>query len=165
MVRRDKNTAEMAASILDRFVNELDANMLICGLLGGMAAYGGILPPFTRLLMMTSQASGGISGGNLIKSDWDKAYIAIGSLGPGALTGGAFASIFGVLLKNQYVSSGMTPQDAKIKAAEITQNAAFCSGALESMLMYKAMSQPGLLEAVIKAPAEMLKGVGEIVPG
>lgn len=165
MVRRTRKEEMVSLEILDKFVTELDSNMLICGMLGGLAAYGGIIPPFTRLLMMTSQASGGISAGNLIKSDWDKAYLAIGALGPGAITGGAFGSIFGLLLKDQFQKQGFTAQDAKTKAAEISHNAAFCSGALEAMLMYKAMSQPGLLEAVVKAPAEMLKGVGEIIPG
>lgn len=157
--------SEAMADILDKFTTEIDSNMLLCGLLGGLAAYGGIVPPFTRLLMMTSSAAGGVSAGNLIKSDWDKAYLAIGALGPGAITGGGFASVFGLLIKDQLQKDGYSQVSAKQKAAEISQNAAFCSGALEAMLMYKAMSQPGLLEAVVKAPAEMLKGIGQIVPG
>jgi len=161
MVTREQK----ALDSLDKFIGELDPNLILVGLLGGLAAYGGIIPPFTRLLMMTSQASGGISAGNLIKSDWDKAALAITAAGPTLLTGGGFGTVFGLLLKNQLQDQGMAPATAKQKAAEISQNAMFCSGALEAMMMFKAMSQPGLLEAVVRAPAEMLKGVGEIVPG
>lgn len=156
---------QKALDNLDKFIGELDPNLLLVGLLGGIAAYNGIIPPFTRLLMMTSQASGGVAAGNLIKSDWDKAALAITAAGPTVLTGGGFATVFGLLLKNQFKNEGMTATAARQKAAEISQNGMFCSGALEAMMMFKAMSQPGLLEAVVRAPAEMLKGVGEIVPG
>lgn len=164
MVRKT-DTAEKAAEILDRFTNEIDVNMLLCGALGGLAAYGGIVPPFTRLLMMTSAASGGMDLGGLLKNDYEKAAVIVSAMTPGALLGGFAGTLIGVFIKRQLEDSGMSSDAAEIKAAEITQTATFASGALEGMLMYKAMSQPGVIQSVIGMPAEILKGLGAVVPG
>jgi len=163
---RKTSEAEKAAEILDRFTNEIDVNMLLCGALGGLAAYGGIIPPFTRILMLMSGATqipDQLS--NLIKSDYDKAAVVVSALGPGALLGGFAGTLIGLFVKRQLEDGGMDSTTAEMEAAKITSTATFCSGALEGMLMYKAMSSPEIMKSVIAMPGDLLKGIGEIVPG
>lgn len=165
MARKTTDT-EKAAEILDRFTNEIDVNMLLCGALGGLAAYGGIVPPFTRLLMLMSGATAIPSElSNLIKTDYEKAQVVVTALGSGALMGGFAGTLIGLFVKRQLEDGGMPAEQAEIKAGEITTTATFCSGALEGMLMYKAMSNTEIMKSVIAMPGQILKGIGEIVPG
>jgi len=156
--------AQEASKALDRIFAEVDPNLLIAGTLGGLAAYGGIVPPFTRLLMTMTQANG--FGTEIIKEDIDKVKLAtVIASGPVGILGGAAGTLFGILIKQELENGGVSSEVAEKIAADISTTALFASGALEAMLMFKAFSSPGLLEAVVKAPAEMIKGVGEIVPG
>jgi hypothetical protein len=41
----------------------------------------------------------------------------------------------------------------------------FASAALEGAMMYNAMKNPEVMTTMLKAPAEILKGIGAIVPG
>jgi hypothetical protein len=150
---------------LDRFIGELDPNMILCGLMGGMAAYGGIIPPFTRILMTVASASGGPMKVDAMIPDKDKLMIAAAALSPMGLLGGTGATLFGSLLKKQLMEQGTTEQMAETEANKIVATATFCSGALEAMLMYKAFSSPETMKAVIGMPGEILKGIGSIVPG
>lgn len=108
---------------------------------------GGIIPPFTRLMMVM-----GGSGDDYKKLFEVAQAMQFGYSGLGGVIPGLFAL---------YTGSQSTETGAK----DPTTAALFASGALEAMLMYKAFSSPGLLEAVVKAPAEIIKGVGAIVPG
>jgi hypothetical protein len=140
--------AQEASKALDRIFAEVDPNLILAGLLGGTATAGGVIPPFTRLMM----TMGGSADDLNILFEAVKAG-GYGYWGPGGILPGLFAIYSG------YSSDG----SSEPKKPE--PGALFCSGALEAMLMYKAFSTPGLLEAVVKAPAEIIKGVGEIVPG
>jgi len=140
--------AQEASKALDRIFAEVDPNLILAGLLGGTATAGGIIPPFTRLMMVMGDS------GDDFKILFDAAKAAqFGYSGLGGVLPGLFA-----------IYSGYTSQDGS-GTKDPGPAALFASGALEAMLMYKAFSSPGLLEAVVKAPAEIIKGVGEIVPG
>ena len=151
--------AQEASKIIDRLSTEVDANLLIVGTLGGIAAAGGIVPPFTRLLMTVGGAM------NVPDIGIDYAQLSAAALSPMALTGGGAAVIFGSALKNYFMQQGDDDAKAEAKAKTIGSTALFASGALEAMLMYKAFSSPDIMKAVIGAPGEIIKGIGAIVPG
>jgi len=141
--------AQEASKALDRIFAEVDPNLILAGLLGGTATAGGIIPPFTRL-MMTMGGSG---------SDID---ILIQGLKAG---GYGYAGLGGVLPGLFAIYSGYQDRDSSAGNKDPAPGALFASGALEAMLMYKAFSNPELMKTIIGMPAELLKGVGEIVPG
>jgi len=138
--------AQEASKALDRIFAEVDPNLIIAGFLGGTAAAGGLVPPFTRLLSITNSGS---------PADYQRLF-EIGNVfayGPGGIIPGLFRLYLG---EQERAGSPVGSE------ASVAQYALFCSGALEGMLMYKAFSQPGLLEAVITQPAKI---VDAIVPG
>jgi len=158
MVRPTKKAiskAQEASKALDRIFAEVDPNLIIAGFLGGSAAMGGLTPPFTRLLMTMPT-----SGAGLISGDYSKLFATIGVLGPMNIVG-IVPSLFALYMG----SNNPVAEASNYQQRDPGPAALFASGALEAMLMYKAFSTPGLLEAVVKAPAEMIKGVGAIVPG
>jgi len=138
--------AQEASKALDRIFAEVDPNLIIAGFLGGTAAAGGLVPPFTRLLSITGSGTAG---------DYQRLFdvASVFGLGPGGVIPGLFRLYLG-----EQERAGQ-PVDS---SAAVAQYALFCSGALEGMLMYKAFSSPGLLEAVVTQPAKI---VDAIVPG
>jgi len=143
--------AQEASKALDRIFAEVDPNLIIAGFLGGTAAAGGLVPPLTRLLSIVS--SSGTS-----TQDYQRLF-EIGNVfayGPGGLIPGLFRLYLGEQERQGSTASA---------EASIAQYALFCSGALEGMLMYNAMKNPEVLKGIIGMPAEILKGMGEIVPG
>ena len=160
-----KKKKESTAAILDRFVTEIDINMVMCGLSGGIAAYGGLVPPFTRLLMTFNNLMPGGVGFEISKSvDFDHRNVAA-FMSPGGMLGSGAGFLFGSILKKQLTESGTPEALAEAQAKTITSSAIFMSGALEAMLMYKEFSNPEVAKAIISAPAEIIKGVGSVVPG
>jgi hypothetical protein len=143
--KKASQKAQDASRALDRIFAEVDPNLIIAGFLGGSAAAGGIVPPFTRLLM-----TGNSAAGNDVLAAINKTVTVFG-YGPGGIIPGLFA-----LYMNTGDASGT------VTKADPTTYALFCSGALEAMLMFKAFAVPGLLESVITAPAKIIDAV---VPG
>lgn len=108
-------------------IERLDPEVILVGLLGGIAAGGGIVPPFTRML----SAFGGMS------SDVTDLY---NRMGPSALALGVSppAALLALLTnKNEDGSSG-PPERYALMA----------SGALEAMVMMSLVKNPGFLEAM-----------------
>jgi len=141
--------AQEASKALDRIFAEVDPNMILAGLLGGTATAGGIIPPFTRLLVTMGGSSQDID----ILMDALKAG-GYGYMGLGGVLPGLFA-----------IYSGYSSDGSSAGSKDPGPAALFASGALEAMLMYKAFSSPEIMKSIIGMPAELLKGVGEIVPG
>jgi len=155
MARPSKKVkAEEASKALDRLFAEVDPNLMIVAMLGGSAAAGGLVPPLTRLLMTVGKEP------TVISEDYAKMFAGAAVLGPGGMITGVLPAIFALYVSQNPTAFGASGNDKDPRPAAL-----FASGALEAMLMYKAFSTPGLLEAVIKAPAEMMKGIGEVVPG
>jgi hypothetical protein len=141
---------EKITEILDRFLGETDPMVPIVGILGATATLGGVTPPFTRLLGVFTQGSG--TGG--IGMDYTNIIALLGGM-QGIATWAPFN-----IAKMLFGGGGDgEPQPT----AAIWGLAA--SGALEAMLMWRVMGNPEILTTIIKAPAEMVKAVGEIVPG
>lgn len=138
--------AQETSKALDRIFAEVDPNLILAGFLGGTAAAGGLLPPFTRLLSITNSGS---------PADYQRVYeIAnVFGYGPGGIIPGLFRLYLG---ESERQGSPVSSDESPAKYA------LFCSGALEGMLMYKAFATPGLLEAVITQPAKI---VDAVVPG
>lgn len=143
--------AQEASKALDRIFAEVDPQIIIVGFLGGTAAAGGIVPPFTRLLSIVTSVTD-------TSADYQRLF-EIGNVfayGPGGLIPGLFRLYIG-----EQQREGMSYEDASSPA----RYALFCSGALEAMLMYKAFSNPEIMKSVLALPGDVLKGIGEIVPG
>jgi len=138
---------EKITEILDRFLGETDPMVPIVGILGAVATYGGLTPPLTRLLSIFT--TDGL-GGNIAKD-------LTTMQGKVALMGGF--GTFGLYEAGKMFSGEgtTTPEPEKWALA--------AAGALEAMLMWYVMHNPEVLTTIIKQPAEMVKAIGEIVPG
>jgi len=147
---KSKPPKETAQAILDRFLSEVEPMVPVVGILGGTAAVCGVIPPFTRLLDTVAQGTGG-SG---IKLDLER----LGVLVVNPYMGGP-------LLFFEALLGGLGGEDGVPDTNKVAQVGLFCSGALEAMMMYNALKNPEIVTSLIKAPAEIIKGIGEIVPG
>jgi len=150
--KKAQKEAEEARSIVDRLLSNLSPGEVSIALLGGTASMFGIIPPFTRLLMMVSGAAGG-DPKEQEPPFWDAWKIAV-----------PMFAVFDWLVKKPDGSYN-PPPDGITKEDIGRAVALFSSGALEAVLMYRAMSNPEVVTTALKMPAELLKGVGEIVPG
>ena len=144
--------AQEASKALDRIFAEVDPNLILAGLLGGTASAGGLIPPFTRLLSVVGEAGTVQDYQTLFEVVKDGGY---GYMGPGGVIPALFALYSGL----NRDSDNPTPPET------IGQGALFASGALEAMLMYRAFSNPEVMKSVLALPGDVLKGIGEIVPG
>lgn len=151
--------SQITADAIDKVFAEVDPMAAVCGLLGGIAASNGIVPPLTRLLMMFGGAFGSSDG---LKGDLQTASqnAAIGAAFNPIAVSPAIWTYIGSLFAGQSEAKDQTTKDALSAKMGL-----FASGALEGILMYELMQHPELLQTIIKQPAEMLKGLGEIVPG
>ena len=145
-----KTNKETAQAILDRFLGEVEPMVPVAAILGGTAAVCGVVPPFTRLLSMIGEASG--SSGT--KLDFERLVVLITSPYMG-----------GPLLFLEALLGGGGDGGGGTDTNRVANVGLFCAGALEAMMMYNALKNPEIVTSLIKAPAEIIKGIGEIVPG
>lgn len=144
-----KTTPVEWATIIDKTFSEVSASELLAGMMGGVAASGGVVPPFTRLLMMFGGANGG--SGTDLSQDYASLFLLITN----PVTAGM---AFWQLILGGASSTPPTKE-------EVTKAALFASGFMEGMLMYNVMKNPTVLTTLIQQPAEIAKAIGEIVPG
>ena len=142
------------ATVIDKMFSEVNAAELLAGMMGGVAASGGVVPPFTRLLMMFGNTSGSMGGSNLNADLVNLWAITTNPVNAGMAF---WQLIFGGMTGS---TTGTTPTQS-----EITQAALFASGFMEGMIMYNVMKNPTVLTTLIQQPAEIAKAIGEIVPG
>lgn len=168
-----KTSSETYADKWDKLFAEIDPMLLTAGALGGIAASGGIVPPFTRLLMLFGAATGANVQADVTQAIDNvvnhptleqSAGLALISPVAGVME---FWNFVGHQLAPSPPSNGTTspPKTAEQVKYEVSKAALFASGALEAMMMLEVMRNPEVLTTIIKQPAEMLKGIGEIVPG
>ena len=141
--------AQEASKALDRIFAEVDPNLILAGLLGGTATAGGIIPPFTRLMVTMGGSS----------QDIDMLINALKAGGYG------YAGLGGVLPGLFAIYSGYSNKEPTTSGR--SRSRAHCSLAVPSRLCSctKRSRNPELMKTIIGMPAELLKGVGEIVPG
>ena len=145
---KTKSSRETAQAILDRFLSEVEPMVPVAAILGGTAAVCGVVPPFTRLLDMIGQSSGGAG----VKLDFERLIVLITN----PYMGGP------LLFFEALLGGGGGSETDSNRVANV---GLFCAGALEAMMMYNALKNPEVVTTLIKAPAEIIKGIGEIVPG
>lgn len=146
-------TAVEWGDIINKTFSEVNAAELLAGIMGGTAASGGVIPPFTRLLMMF----GGSNGGNASDINADLVSLWAITVNPVSAGMALWSFIFGGGLGG----GSSTPPTKE----EVTKAALFASGFMEGMLMYNVMKNPTVLTTLIQQPAEIAKAIGEIVPG
>jgi len=135
-----------AATVIDKLVAEIDPQVLLAGALGAVAVKGGMIPPFTRLLMAMGSFDGDMT---LLSSDYaenkDKYLNAFSAMSwYGGLVPGILGTIFFQSEKAQ--PDGTT---ASATAAE-SMRGAMAAGMLEAMMMMAFMQNPGAMDLVGK---------------
>lgn len=146
MARKAKAKAikERWVEIADKLIQDIDAEVILAGLLGGTAAATGITPPLTRMLMIFNEnlnkdhyalLTAVIPGGHLLESGWRSLQ---GVLGLGG--------------------ESEKPEDPNYIAL-------FASGALEAMLMMSLMKNPAFIGAVGNVASAGLKAAGQAIGG
>jgi len=149
--KRAYTQAQMQRETLRLWLDKLPPDVAAAAVLAGTAALAGFTPPFTRLLSMTSGLSGGEKDPMKDISDFWKV------LSPG------YAIID--WLVGPEGSEYKPPDEPGAMDKTLRTVGLFCMAALEGAMMYNAMKNPDVLTTMIKAPAEILKGIGSIVPG
>jgi len=127
---------------LDKVLDKVDPLTVSVMLLGGTAAYCGVVPPLTQVLRAFSDNSE-------LGSILTEKGIAQGGEGAGPIKW--------VL---DYIT-GSKDEDSYKNPSKYLQAGLFCSGAVEAAILITLVKNPAALTAL----GEALKGVGEIVPG
>ncbi len=149
-----EKTKDTIAAIFEK-VDPMEAMIMI---LGGTAAVNGIVPPMTRLLMA-------FVGGETTSSDNVKKDIAAAQL---LTVAGIPLGIPGLIIQLFAIGSvegmsGGSVSEADEKA-QVAALGLFCSGAIEAMIMYKLVSNPEIMKALIALPGQVLQGAGKLIP-
>jgi len=136
--KKAANATQSRAEVIDKIFAQVDPEIVAAGLLGAVAARGGLVPPFTQLLMsMTSE--GGVA--ESMKQNWMD-IAKFGSVGwmAGEFTLTNLETLFGLFTKPD-----ATPEEKK---AVISSSAIMASGMMEGMLMMAFMKKPGSMTMI-----------------
>ena len=161
-----KKTEDDTTLKIVEYAKELnvDPMMALCMALGGSAASAGFTPPLTRLFNIVGGAAGidiNADGAAFAqKYDTWKQNKQFWLGGKGSPSRWFLGGLYDIINPPPELSD-----TDEVKATQTYKFGMFCAGALEAALMYRVMQSPEIMKAVIAAPAEILKGVGEIVPG
>ena len=161
MARKAKKATkvqEKLTNTLDRFLGEADPMLPVVMIMGAAASACGIVPPFTRLLQMVG-LSAGVDYDDMSheQDDWLQQYANEPIPNP------LWVMLDG--LRDMFEGPSGENAAALKKKEDLLRLGMVFSGGLEAMMMYNVMKNPELIKAVIKAPAEMVAAVGEIIPG
>jgi len=143
--------AQAQRQIVRQWLDKLPPDTAAAAVLCGTASLAGFTPPFTRLLAMASSSSNAEKDPGKDFSDFWKV------ISPG------YALIDWLVGPEGQEYS--YPTDAETANKWFRSIGLFSMAALEGAIMYNAMKNPEVLTTMIKAPAEIMKGIGEIVPG
>ena len=138
-----------ASEVIDRIFAEVDPEVLLAGLLGGIAAKGGLTPPFTSLLMSLSGDEG--IANNLV--DKFKLVYAAGSP---ALAWYTATDYLVNLLKDKREGN------AQENEATVAASAIVASGAFEGMLMMTFAKNPEFQKTVYNMLSSGTSGLGAL---
>ncbi len=157
---------ESKAEALDRLVAELDPQLLLAGALGAVAVKGGLIPPFTRMLMAISNLGGSVDVAlAAIDKDYqDNKTKYMDAFSALSFTGGLIPGIFGTIFfqseKGNPSWENPTPVPvniAQVSAAEAMRGM-MAAGALEAMMMMAFMQNPKAIETVTSLVKEAAGG-------
>jgi len=148
MVRKKAvKPTETRAEMLDKLFAQVDAEVLLAGVLGATATLGGITPPLTRLLQAVNE--------NVSSEDFATSMLAI--TGPGYVyvtTKKAASWIADMITGNDDPAQTVSPEDKR----RIYGLAA--AGAMEGMMMMSFMKNREAQKVVVEA----FKGAADLIP-
>jgi len=160
LARRSKEEETMADA-LDKIFAQVDPEVILVGGLGAIAAYGGITPPLTRILMSFSDIANlnpmrealvviedsqkQLKGGNALIMQFADRYL----------------DPFKVIPKN---SSGLLVKVDDVKdPTTIAKYAVMASGAMEAMMVMTLLKNPATIQAIGNAVAAGISATGDAV--
>ena len=168
---KQKNEAFLA-EILEK-IDPMEAAIMI---LGGTAAANGIVPPMTRLLIALEEGIAGSAFSTTepsVKKDISVAQNSLFGFLAASVTGIPWllpiSLLFGLGSTGGSGGSGgggsnwEQTSDTE-KKAQIAALGLFCSGAVEAMIMYKLVSNPDVMKALIALPGQVITAAGNAVP-
>jgi len=126
-----RKAIETPVEAIDKLVSDLDAEVLLAGGLGAIAASRGIVPPFTRMLSAFNAN---------LNTDDIKSIALTSAVSPWGGIGSVWASLAAGLAGRR--------EDGTVVSPDVYALAA--SGALEAMLMMSLVKNPGFLEIIGK---------------
>lgn len=158
MPRKPQKKPANAVEELDGLFTKIDPEVVLAGSLGAIAAYGGIVPPFTSLLL----ALGGNSSSSPISKAADSLKVVQESASPALLFYTNSEGILKAIVRAvSYVSgpatgpegpsgaaANNTPADPEQKKKDIATYAIMASGAFEAMLMMEFAKNPEFQKTV-----------------
>lgn len=168
IIMKQKNEY-LLSEILEK-VDPMEAAIMI---LGGTAAANGIVPPFTRLLMGLEEGLSGtvFATGSVpaVQKDINIAQTSVFGLIAASVTGIPWLLPISTLLGWGQVSSqgwngNTTPASEIEKEGQVAALGLFCSGAVEAMIMYKLVSNPDVMKAIIALPGQVITAAGNAIP-
>ena len=142
---------ETRADVIDKIFTQVDPEIVAAGLLGAVAARGGLVPPLTQLLMSIT-ADGGVA--ESIKNTW----MDVAKLGSVGWMAGEFAYTNVQTLVGLFSPPPNATESEK--KALISSQAIMASGAMEGMMMMAFMKNKEAQRTLIEA----VKGIGEVIP-
>ena len=141
---RDKLAASV---VLDRLFEQVSPEVLLAGMLGGLAAAGGITPPLTRMLVAISGDDGPSKD---IKDHFAKvsksAYWSVAQLGSPAAFIGSFLM-------------GSSGEGSNARIVPIEQYALVASGIMEGMMVMSFMQNKEAQMVLVNAAGAVADAV------
>ena len=147
--RKAEKKAASASDAWDKVFAEVDPEVLLAGTLGAIAAKGGIVPPFTSLLMS-------LSGDEGIASNLADKFQLVYAAGSPAI---AWYTVTELIVKTLEDKRDKSDDEKK---QEIASYAVMASGAFEAMLMMTFAKNPEFQKAVYSMMSSGVSGLGAI---
>lgn len=155
-----KNSKADVVDSIDKLVQQIDPEVILAGMLGAIAAGGGITPPLTRILMSLGGSPGTSANADLVSAFGAAAASTWYDV---AKWGSPLAFTIGLVSPSyspDYVDGKkVTVEERK---AQVYQRALMASGALEAMMMMSAMKNPAIIKAIGDTTSAF---AGSLTPG
>jgi len=136
---------ETRADLLDRVLARVDPEVVAAGLLGALAASGGLTPPLTRLLQT-------------INTEADKDYTSLFNVIGPVFVYTQTQRLVDILTGSGNEESGTTAGDA------VKMRALIASGMMEGMLMMTFVKNKEALSSVVGIARSGIQAAGEALP-
>jgi len=144
-----------AADIADKLMAEIDPEVLLAGMLGAIATYGGITPPLTRILEALSDKT---VGSDIVDIITFNPYVAA----YGAISGTGWVSWVDLL------TGGKPPDDPTEAEKQRKRYALMAAGAMEGMMMMTLVKNEKMMGMIAdlagKLGSASIRAAGEAVP-
>ena len=137
--KKAASPSQTRADMLDKLFSQVSPEVLLAGMLGGLATMGGITPPLTRMLVALSGDDGPSAD---LRSHFEK---VAGSAWWNVVQLGSPASFIGTFLM------GSGTENGTVNKVPIEQYALVASGIMEGMLMMAFMQNPEAQKVVLSA--------------